>query len=77
MTTRRDGGCLCGPVRFVALGEPMRTLQCHCRFCQHMTGSSPALPRASIVQRGIRDEVYLVVGAGAAAAAVVGAYSGQ
>ncbi|RST49523.1 GFA family protein [Variovorax sp. DXTD-1] len=40
MSAQRNGGCLCGSVRFVALGEPMRTLQCHCRFCQRMTGST-------------------------------------
>lgn len=40
MTTQREGGCLCGSVRFVALGEPLRTFQCHCKFCQRMTGST-------------------------------------
>ena len=40
MTTYRDGGCLCGSVRFRAEGRPMRTLVCHCRFCQRVTGST-------------------------------------
>jgi hypothetical protein len=27
-------------VRYEATGEPLRTLVCHCRFCQRMTGST-------------------------------------
>ena len=35
-----EGGCLCGKVRFRATEPPMRTLVCHCTFCQKVTGSS-------------------------------------
>ena len=35
-----DGGCLCGKVRFRAHQAPLRTLACHCTFCQRMTGTS-------------------------------------
>jgi len=34
-----DGGCLCGSVRYRATQPPLRTLVCHCSFCQRMTGS--------------------------------------
>jgi len=34
-----DGGCLCGSVRYRAAQPPLRTLVCHCSFCQRMTGS--------------------------------------
>lgn len=35
-----EGGCLCGHVRFRATQAPMRTLACHCTFCQKVSGSS-------------------------------------
>src|SRR5688572_20428731 len=35
-----EGGCLCGSVRYRANGPALRTLVCHCRFCQRMTGST-------------------------------------
>lgn len=40
MTPVLQGGCLCGKVRFKANGPPLRTLACHCTFCQKLTGSS-------------------------------------
>lgn len=40
MTNELEGGCLCGNVRFRTTQAPMRTLACHCRFCQRVTGSS-------------------------------------
>ena len=35
-----EGGCLCGSVRFSVNQAPIRTLVCHCTFCQRMTGSA-------------------------------------
>jgi len=36
----REGGCLCGAVRYVALDVPDVANVCHCRMCQKWTGSS-------------------------------------
>lgn len=40
MSNQLEGGCLCGAVRFKTSQAPMRTLVCHCTFCQRVTGSS-------------------------------------
>ena len=40
MSSALEGGCLCGQVRFKTSQAPLRTMACHCRFCQRVTGSS-------------------------------------
>jgi len=40
MSSVLEGGCLCGKIRFRTNQPPLRTLACHCTFCQRMTGSS-------------------------------------
>lgn len=40
MADELEGGCLCGSVRFRTTQAPLRTLVCHCTFCQRLTGSS-------------------------------------
>ena len=36
----REGGCVCGAVRYRAEGEPVRNSVCSCTFCQRRTGSA-------------------------------------
>jgi hypothetical protein len=35
-----SGGCLCGATRYEYEGEPGPATYCHCRDCQHVTGSA-------------------------------------
>jgi hypothetical protein len=37
---RRQGGCLCGAVRFTVSGQPLRTGLCHCLDCRKTSGST-------------------------------------
>ena len=39
MSETREGGCLCGKVRFRASGAPKWTAHCHCNSCRKFTGA--------------------------------------
>lgn len=37
--TEKEGGCLCGAVRYVVGGEPEQVLVCHCPDCRRAAGA--------------------------------------
>ncbi|MAU61884.1 GFA family protein [Parvibaculum sp.] len=42
----REGGCLCGKVRFRITAPPLLTMACHCKGCQRLTASAFSLSAA-------------------------------
>ena len=38
---RIEGGCYCGEIRYVSVGDAQASVQCHCRQCQYITGGHP------------------------------------
>jgi len=53
MTATRTGGCLCGAVRYESEGEPVFSLQCHCRDCQRQSGA-PHVAAVRVSAAGFR-----------------------
>ena len=43
MSDRHEGGCVCGAVRYVTHGDPLRVVVCHCTWCQRRTGTAFAV----------------------------------
>ena len=37
--TKATGGCLCGAVRYEAVGQPLSVIHCHCLSCRRHTGA--------------------------------------
>ncbi|MFO1082904.1 MAG: GFA family protein [Reyranellaceae bacterium] len=42
VTGKRQGGCLCGTVRYELSGPPRLGIDCYCRDCQYIAGGGPA-----------------------------------
>lgn len=39
MSNILTGGCSCGAIRYECTGDAISSFNCHCRACQHYTGS--------------------------------------
>jgi hypothetical protein len=39
MSDAYTGGCACGAIRYTIAGEPVFSNDCHCRDCQHESGT--------------------------------------
>ena len=70
MTAQITGGCACGAVRYEAAGDIEFSFNCHCRKCQHSTGTGHscafALPVSTVRVHGEIREFEAGSDAGAA-----------
>ena len=51
---KRQGGCLCGQIRYEITGDPLGVVVCHCLNCQKQSGSA-----FSINMIGISDQISI------------------
>jgi hypothetical protein len=51
VTTVVEGGCLCGTIRYRAVGEPTNATLCHCRTCRRAAGA-PVVAWVTFPSRG-------------------------
>jgi len=62
------GGCLCGALRYEALGNPAKMTMCHCKFCQRATGGAymvqPVFSASEFAITKGRPKIYDHVSAG-------------
>lgn len=42
-TTKINGGCYCGKIRYSGTAEPLRSMVCHCQTCRRIA-ASPIFP---------------------------------
>ena len=64
------GGCQCGEIRFIASGDPESVGICHCRDCQHFSGSPwrASIPVAAtdlVFERGTPKDYVKIAESGA------------
>ena len=61
-TKEREGGCLCGAVRYRFAGEPTASFYCHCRMCQRAAGAPVVVwvtvPTAAYAWTGVQPTRY-------------------
>lgn len=43
ISNAHQGGCVCGAVRYMTQGDPLRVTVCHCTWCQRRTGTAFAV----------------------------------
>ncbi len=56
MTGQRQGGCLCGRIRYQCSAEPIAVTMCYCRDCQRWSGGAYGnyviMPAATVTRQG-------------------------
>lgn len=67
-STKLEGGCACGAIRYELTASPLIVHACHCRDCQRITGSAFVInlwmEAAAVTARGVPKSFRLKGGTG-------------